>query len=139
MIDFDNQTDTEVNFEIFDSVAQALTQGDIELLIVGDEEIKQLNLQHRKIDKSTDVLSFPINDPSGKFLGSIVISVETAKRVADEMEHGVEDELKLLFLHGVLHLLGFDHETDEGQMRQKENEIAVSLGLESSMLERSEA
>lgn len=138
MIDFDNQTQQAVAGEIFTDVYAKLTDKDLELIIVDDETIRELNKEHRELDKATDVLSFPIDDPNGRFLGSVVISIDTAQRVAKELGHDEKLELRLLFLHGVLHLLGFDHETDTGEMRQKEHEMALLLGLPESMLVRSE-
>jgi rRNA maturation RNase YbeY len=94
---------------------RALGRQDDELsvLLVDDATIQNLNLQHRKIDSATDVLSFPQME-DGEFishmLGDVVISVETAKRQAVEHQFSLEQELVLLLLHGLLHLLGYDHE-----------------------------
>jgi len=86
---------------------------ELSVLLVDDETIHNLNLQHRKIDSATDVLSFPQME-DGEFishmLGDVVISVETAKRQAVGHHFSLEQELVLLLLHGLLHLLGYDHE-----------------------------
>jgi probable rRNA maturation factor len=137
MIDFDNQTSYEIYSNWFEQIEESLAKDKmLELLIVDDATIKELNLEHRKLDKPTDVLSFPIKGSKTNFVGSIIISADTANRVAQEMGHSLEEELKILFIHGLLHVLGFDHETDNGQMRQKETEIAESMGLSKSLLGR---
>lgn len=137
MIDFDNQTDYEICLSWFEGIQESLAKGKmLELLIVDDDTMQELNKEHRKLDKPTDVLSFPIKESKTSFIGSVIISADTAKRVADEMGHLFEDELKILFIHGLLHIIGFDHEMDNGQMRQKEEEIALKLGLGKTLLGR---
>jgi probable rRNA maturation factor len=84
------------------------------------------------------VLSFPLENNFGGFIGSVVISYETAKRAADELGHGLDDEMRLLFIHGLLHLLGFDHEVDDGQMRARESEIVSLFGLPISLIVRND-
>jgi probable rRNA maturation factor len=87
----------------------------------GDRTMRDLNRRFRGKDKSTDVLSFPGDEsPDGKHLGDIVISVPTAARQAAERGHALEREVRLLLLHGVLHCLGHDHETDGGEMERLE-------------------
>lgn len=84
---------------------------------VGDRAIRELNREYRQVDRSTDVLSFPGEDgPEGLHLGDVAISVPTARRQALEAGRPVERELRTLLLHGVLHCLGYDHETDDGEM-----------------------
>ncbi len=137
MIDFDNRTNYEIYSNWFEQIEESLAKDKmLELLIVDDATMKELNLEHRKIDKTTDVLSFPIKESKTNFIGSIIISADTANSVANEMGHTLEEELKILFIHGLLHTLGFDHETDNGQMRQKEAEIAQSMGLSKTLLGR---
>jgi probable rRNA maturation factor len=137
MIDFDNQTSYEIYSNWFEEIEESLAKDKmLELLIVDNATMKELNLKHRKIDKTTDVLSFPIKESKTNFIGSIIISADTANSVANEMGHTLEEELKILFVHGLLHTLGFDHETDNGQMRQKEAEIAQSMGLSKTLLGR---
>ena len=86
----------------------------LSLKICNDREMQQLNKTYRRIDRATDVLSFPLPfiDPQSdeEYLGDIVISFPTAKKQAKEHEQTIEDELTFLFLHGLLHLLGYDHE-----------------------------
>lgn len=87
---------------------------------VGDREMRRVNRQFRHHDKTTDVLSFPGDEDH---LGDILISVPTARRQADTAGHGVDRELKTLLLHGVLHCLGYDHETDHGEMARLERKL----------------
>jgi probable rRNA maturation factor len=90
--------------------------------------MRRLNRVYRDKDKPTDVLSFPGDqNPDGRHLGDVVISVPTARRQADGFDHGVERELKTLVLHGMLHCLGYDHETDDGTMERLENELQREL------------
>lgn len=137
MIDFENKTDYELKIDDFENIRASLAQTkSLELIIVGDEEIREINSEFRKLDKPTDVLSFPIKVSKTDFIGSIIISADTAKRVSDEMGHAFETELKILFIHGLLHLLGFDHESDNGQMLQKELDTAKMFGIEETLLSR---
>ena len=83
---------------------------EISLLMTDDKSIRELNKDFRNIDKSTDVLSFPMEEET--MLGDIAISLETAKRQAESADIHIEREVAFLFIHGVLHLLGYEHETD---------------------------
>jgi probable rRNA maturation factor len=87
---------------------------------VGDREMRRVNRQFRHYDKTTDVLSFPGDEGH---LGDILISVPTARRQAETAGHGVDREIKILLLHGVLHCLGYDHETDQGEMEHLERKL----------------
>ena len=138
MIEFENRTDFEFDINKLYPIYKYLTNKEIELILTNDEEIKELNKIHRNKDKATDVLSFPLEDIPGMPLGSIVISVDTAKKGAKEFGHSIEDEIKLLFIHGLLHLLGYDHEIDNGEMRKKEKEIIEKFNLPKSLIVRSE-
>jgi len=104
------------------------------VLLTTDRTIRRLNQRFRNKDKATDVLSFRgtvLTDQGLSFendyLGDIIISVERAQRQALEKEHNLETELRILIIHGVLHLLGHDHETDQGQMRRKELRLQREL------------
>ena len=114
---------------------------EIELTFVDDGQIKELNKEYRNIDKSTDVLSFPLGEngiydknPENGFymLGDIVISVDHAEKQADLYGHGIEREIAFLTVHSMLHLLGYDH-VDGGEqqriMRQKEETVLEKMGL----------
>ncbi|WP_345973741.1 rRNA maturation RNase YbeY [Sulfurimonas diazotrophicus] len=138
MIDIDNQTDFQPDFTLLDAIVDALDAGEMELVICDDETIRVLNRDHRGIDKATDVLSFPYDPMPMAPIGSIVISADHVRSGAARFGHSEAEECALLFLHGVLHLLGFDHETDEGEMRCKEEEIIKALGLPSSLIVRTE-
>ena len=196
--------------EILDAIAAELGSGSVELIFVRGEEMRQLNAQTRGIDKTTDVLSFPL-DPAafagfggdlskensahknsggkilnaansasentgvansasenfntinsknsesessddenlknenfggGNFapalLGSVVINLDLVELKAAQLGHGRDDETALLFTHGLLHVLGFDHESDDGQMRAKECEIIEKFRLPKSLIVRTE-
>jgi probable rRNA maturation factor len=95
----------------------------------GDREMRRTNRQYRGFDKTTDVLSFPGDgeDPeSAGHLGDVLISVPMARRQAAEAGHSAEREIRILILHGVLHCLGYDHETDQGEMERLERKLRRS-------------
>src|SRR4051812_4758750 len=96
------------------SVAPARARGAMTVAIVSDARVRALNRKFRKKDKPTDVLSFP-SDEKG-FLGDVVIAEGVARRQAREAGHPLATELRVLALHGLLHLLGYDHEHDDGRM-----------------------
>ena len=121
---------------LLEQIADFLGAGDVELVFVNDDEMRKINREHRGIDKATDVLSFPYEQVSGGLMGSVVISTDTASRVAGELGHSIECEIALLFLHGVLHILGYDHEIDDGQMRGKEKEVIEHFSLPDSLIIR---
>ena len=121
---------------LLEQIADFLGAGDVELVFVNDDEIRKINREQRGIDKATDVLSFPYEQVSGGLMGSVVISTDTASRVASELGHSIECEIALLFLHGVLHILGYDHEIDNGQMRGKEKEVIEHFSLPDSLIIR---
>jgi probable rRNA maturation factor len=104
-------------------------------LIAGDAEVRRLNRDFRRQDCATDVLSFPSAQSLG-FLGDIAISFERAKRQAAEYGHPVGREIEILMLHGVLHLLGYDHEKDRGQMARAESKWRAALGLPRGLIAR---
>ncbi|NPA65119.1 MAG: rRNA maturation RNase YbeY [Epsilonproteobacteria bacterium] len=136
MIEIENRTRFEIPLDIIERIAQKLTQKDIELIVTDDEEIQKLNKTFRSIDKPTDVLSFPLQDTPHAPLGSIVISVDQVHEAAKRYGHSPKEEFLLLFIHGLLHLLGYDHETDDGQMRQKEEELIAAFNLPKSLIVR---
>lgn len=139
MIELDNHTNLDIDIDVLEAVAAALTPAPIELIITDNDAIQSLNAQYRSIDKPTDVLSFPIDAQiPGMPIGSIVISEPFVLTKADEFGHSYQDELLLLFIHGLLHLLGFDHETDNGEMREKEASLIQTFGLPESLIVRTE-
>ena len=137
MIDLENNTDFEIDISILEKIANSLTKKDIELLVVKNDEIQVLNKEHRNIDKATDVLSFPMDfDFDNMPLGSIVISTDFVEEKSKEYGHSFNEEFSLLFIHGILHLLGFDHEIDNGEHRLKEEELIEKFKLPSSLIVR---
>lgn len=137
MIELDNETDLEIDITIVEKITNNLTNKDIELLIVENEEIRELNKEHRNIDKATDVLSFPMEfDFPNMPLGSIVISKDYVIDKANEYKHSLNDEFTLLYIHGLLHLLGYDHEVDNGEHRLKEEELIKEFNLPESLIVR---
>ena len=98
-----------------------------------------MNLQFRGVDKPTDVLSFPALSqvPNGSPGGDLAISLETASVQAANFGHTLAMEVKILILHGLLHLAGYDHERDQGQMRRRENLLRKQFALPAGLVERS--
>lgn len=138
MIEFDNRTLLQVNTAISEVIADLLTKKDIELIITNPQEMREINKTYRNIDKDTDVLSFPYEDMPMTPLGSIVISSFYVQEKAKELGHTVDDEFTLLFIHGLLHLLGYDHEIDNGEMREKEVELIKKFNLPQSLIVRTQ-
>jgi probable rRNA maturation factor len=138
MIDLDNRTDKNYNITLLEQIAEFLSDREIELIFTNDEEITHINREFRGIDKATDVLSFPSDPFPNAPLGSIIISVDYAMRVAQELGHSEEDEMALLFIHGMLHLLGLDHETDSGEMRLEEERLVNLFNLPLSLIVRTQ-
>jgi probable rRNA maturation factor len=109
-------------------------------LITDDRELRRLNRQFRGKNRATDVLSFPAHPANGASrgaLGEIAISIDRAAEQAAERGHSLADELRILMLHGLLHLSGFDHETDSGEMARAESRWRKRLGLPAGLIERS--
>lgn len=104
-------------------------------LVTNEAELRRLNREFRKQDHATDVLSFPSRQTLG-FLGDIAISFPHAQRQAAEYGHAVGAEIEVLMLHGVLHLLGMDHEKDRGRMARAENRWRAAFGLPGGLIER---
>lgn len=123
-------------------------QTEVDITIVDDEEIHRLNREYRDVDRPTDVLSFALDEggedepelldaPEEHLLGDIIISVETAQRQGEEFGHGLTREVVYLAVHGLLHLLGYDHMTEEDKviMRAKEEEALREIELSEEFLE----
>lgn len=126
----------EKTAQIYDVSAQT----EVSILLIDDEYIHELNRQYRGKDRPTDVLSFALNEgeepdiidgPEENLLGDIIISIETAARQAQEYGHSLEREMAFLALHGMLHLLGYDHETEEEriEMRKEEEYVLEQLDI----------
>lgn len=123
---------------ILDQICDYLTAGEVELSFVGAEEMKEINVRQRGIYETTDVLSFPLEMQLHAPLGCIVINTELVAAKAAELGHGEDDETALLFTHGLLHVLGYDHENDAGEMRAKECEVIEKFSLPKSLIVRTE-
>jgi probable rRNA maturation factor len=119
-------------------------RGTVDVLITSNAHMRELNQRFRRKHAATDVLSFPAssqNNPSRRagrdsHAGDLAISCDIAAQNARALGHSVERELKILILHGVLHLAGYDHENDNGEMARKEARLRRMLGLPMSLIER---
>lgn len=105
-----------------------LTPQSLSLVFIGERRMRSLNRRYRGVDRSTDVLSFDGSGLPGH-LGDIVISLPNAARNARQEKHSVQKEIGWLVLHGMLHLAGYDHETDQGQMRRLEYQLRSVVSL----------
>jgi probable rRNA maturation factor len=112
-------------------------RGAVTVLVTSSLELKRLNQRFRGKDKSTDVLSFPAEMMSkGRFAGDVAISAEIASKNARRLGHSPAEEVKVLALHGLLHLAGYDHEADNGTMARKEMRLREQLRLPVALIER---
>jgi len=125
-------------------------RGEVTVALVSDGRMRALNRSYRGKDYATDVLSFPALTASGDgmttglagapetgpYLGDVVIAVGVANRQADEAGHSLATELRILALHGLLHLLGYDHESDDGRMARVEARLRRQAGLKEGLIER---
>ena len=135
------------------TTAPARARGSVTIAVVSDARVRALNRDYRKKDQNTDVLSFPAADPpsgghnhrargaglvepAGAFLGDVVIAAGVARRQAREAGHSLQTELRILALHGLLHLLGYDHEHDDGRMARLERRLRHKGGLREGLIER---
>ena len=113
-------------------------------VITSDAELRRLNRQFRGVDKTTDVLSFPPASlpkapTAAARLGDLAISLPRARWQARAFGHAIAEEIQILMLHGVLHLLGMDHETDRGRMARAEKRWRARLGLPNGLIERAQS
>jgi probable rRNA maturation factor len=116
------------------AIAPARARGAMTIAIVPDGRVQQLNRRYRRRDAATDVLSFP-SDERG-YLGDVVIAAGVARRQARQVGHSLQHELRVLALHGLLHLLGYDHERDAGRMARVEARLRLRGGLREGLIER---
>jgi probable rRNA maturation factor len=117
-------------------------RGQVTVLLTSDAAIRDLNCRFRRKNKPTDVLSFPADTQlphAAQIAGDLAISVPTARRQAAQQGHTLSTEIKVLILHGLLHLAGYDHESDSGQMERRERRLRAQLGLPSGLIERATA
>ena len=112
-------------------------RGQVTVLLTTDAAIRKLNRQFRGKDKATDVLSFPAEGIGAeKIAGDLAVSVPTARKQAIDQGHSLSTEIKVLILHGLLHLAGHDHESDNGKMARRERLLRAKLGLPQGLIER---
>jgi len=113
--------------------------GAVDVLLADDRTLRRLNRVFRGKDKATDVLSFPAaEEVGGAFAGDLAISLQTAAKQAREQGHSLRDEVRVLLLHGLLHLSGMDHETDGGEMAAREAALRERLRLRNGLIARVE-
>jgi probable rRNA maturation factor len=125
-------------------IAPARARGTLSVAVVSDARVRALNQRYRGVDRSTDVLSFPASrepgstrsEPRATSLGDIVIARGVARKQAREAGHSELTEWRVLALHGLLHLLGYDHERDAGRMRRVETRLRRRGGLPDGLIER---
>jgi probable rRNA maturation factor len=116
----------------------------VNVALVGDATMRRLNRTYRGVSRATDVLSFPVGDdgpaarrdPESPFLGDIVIATGLARRQARAFGHSYATELRILALHGFLHLMGYDHVSDRGQMKRVEEHLRRRAGLPTAVISR---
>ena len=140
MLNIQNLVNFQIDQESLKDILNHLEiKREIDLIVCDNSYIQQLNQEFRDKNSPTDVLSFPVE---GEFetlpLGSIVISKDKVEEASNEFGHSPKEEFALLFIHAILHLLGFDHEVDDGLMREKEKEIITKFNLPDSLIIRSE-
>jgi len=114
-------------------------KGRVDVLVTSNGEMKALNRRFRGKNMATDVLSFPVSIGDGlrkTFAGEIAISADIARRNARALGHGAAEEVKILVLHGILHLGGYDHETDRGRMARREAQLRAQFRLPMGLIER---
>jgi len=122
--------------------APAKAKGDLSIAIVSDRRMRALNRQFRGNDAVTDVLSFPADTSTSlragepRFLGDIVIASGVATKQAKAAGHTLQTEVRVLALHGLLHLIGYDHESDDGMMARAERRLRKKAGLKEGLIER---
>ena len=135
-IEFENQTSKDITLDVLQTITNDLTSKEVEFILCENKYIQEINNQFRSKNTPTDVLSFPYEDMPYTPLGSIVISIDFVNEKSKLFNHSFEDELTLLYIHGILHLLGFDHEIDNGEHRNKEEELIKKYGLPNSLIVR---
>lgn len=114
--------------------------GEVAVRLVDDAAIHRLNRQFRHEDRPTDVLSFPVGlgpRNQGLYIGDLAVSLDTAARQARQLGHSLDTELRVLLLHGLLHLAGMDHEVDGGEMLARERHLRRRFRLPGGLIERS--
>jgi probable rRNA maturation factor len=124
------------------AVVPSRIRGAVSVALVSDQRVRRLNREYRNSDYATDVLSFPVDEPlqseptTRPFLGDIVIATGVARRQARAAGHSERTEVRILALHGLLHLIGYDHEDDDGAMARTERRLRRKGGLREGLIER---
>src|SRR5262249_49187568 len=129
-------TATSVSRFIVAAARLVKLRGVVTVLLTSSNEVRALNLRFKGKNRATDVLSFSAPAFARGCAGDIVISADIARRNAHALRNSPADEVKILVLHGILHLAGYDHESDSGEMAQKELRFRKQLGLPASLIER---
>jgi probable rRNA maturation factor len=111
-------------------------RGTVSVLVTSSREMRTLNARFRGKPQSTDVLSFPSPTFAEGFAGDIAVSLDMATQNARRMRHTISEEVRILVLHGILHLAGYDHEDDNGEMEDRENQLRRRLGIPEGLIER---
>ena len=125
---------------LFEAQSAVRLKGEVTVLLTTDAAIRKFNRQFRGKDKATDVLSFPAEGIGAEEIaGDLAISIPTALKQAVEQGHSLATEIKVLILHGLLHLAGYDHETDTGKMARRERLLRARLNLPQGLIERATA
>jgi len=118
-----------------EGAAPARARGEVSIALVSDPHMRRMNSVFRGVNRTTDVLSFPSGEPGG-WLGDIAIAIGRARDQARREGHALRTELRVLALHGLLHLLGYDHERDDGRMRRAEERLRRRAGLPAGVIAR---
>jgi probable rRNA maturation factor len=125
-----------------ESIAPARARGDVAVALAGDAQVRALNRRYRRTDRPTDVLSFPVASALRRkppeTLGDIVIATGVARRQALAAGHSAQTELRVLALHGLLHLLGYDHDGEDDRMARVEARLRRKGGLRAGLIERAD-
>ena len=139
MITLDNQTTYNIELNLLEEIISQFSDNEVELIVCNSDYIQDINYQYRGKNSATDVLSFPLEGGFANMpLGSIIINIDKVVEVSKSLNHSIDDEFSLLFIHGMLHLLGYDHEVDNGEMREAEIEIIERFNLPKSLIVRVE-
>lgn len=140
IVDEDNLMQSSLDASFLESIINEFGDFGVELVFVDSIQSRQLNKEFLHRDYATDVLSFPFSQMGleSKFIGSIVINIDLAKKVSLELNHSINEEIALLFIHGFLHLMGYDHEIDSGEQRSLESKLINKFNLPKSLIIRNE-
>lgn len=137
MLEIENYTNIKFTDTKLQEISCFLSKKNIELILCDDEYIKEINTKFRNKNETTDVLSFPYEDIEHTPLGSVIINLNLAQKISKKLNHSLEDELSLLLIHAILHLLGYDHEVDQGEMYEREKKLMLDFDLPKSLIDRS--